>query len=550
MEKGEIKNPFEQLMLSFLFLVVPLAVSFWTITGMLDQYSELRWFFIYGVSALLLIGSFFSGFRVQFPDPRAHPGVLKAFLGALAFSILAAVLSFPASWELQLLEWLCFSVLLLWIFSVAQEEASLALLHRSIGFANGIAILGVGGYLIAQQTGHRWTYLAIHPGQQASLFGNKNYAASFFATAALIQLSGYRNRGPLLRRMASIAISLLALYGLASMKARGATLGFVAGALLLGWYHLRLAKRVKIFLVSALLAFSLLFAVFLSYRGVEEASDTRKIRLARWKNTIAMILEHPFGVGSTRYEFDYVPYSSRLEVDPEITEYNTSKSPHNLPLQIAVEHGVFTMLLLSAILAWILYRAGPLHPGAVAVLMGILVDGFFAFPFQVPYTFFVFPVYLGIALQGVLPAGTLPDRLSTKLRGGALAVIMMVGSLCVSSVMAESTDMNDERLMKRACVNAPWRLRNCVSYANILGNQRRFSEAIDVASDVLERQPNLFPMLFVLLEVHRLAGNQAEYCAVLGRFDGLFSWRSSLHEEWLSKCVPGGGGQKVESHAR
>jgi O-antigen ligase len=537
MEKPASTNPLEQVLLSFLFLAVPVAVSFWEITGMLDQYSEFRWFLIYTVSILLVAGSFITRFKVLWPDPRGHRPLTWMLAGSFAFGLLASLMSFPGNLEIQLLEWLCFGVLLIWSYTLSQEDSSRALLVRSVRFANGIGILAVGGYLISQQLGYRWEYLATHPGQLASLFGNKNFAASYFAIASLIHLYGFRKDSPPLHRYGAIGILLLGVYGLASMKARGAALGFLAGVMLLGWRHLALSRKVKVGIASALLAVSIVSAVFLSYRGIEESGDTRRIRLTRWANTLALIAERPLGVGPGRYEFDYIPYSNRYQADPEITETNTSKSPHNLPLQIAAEYGVVTALLLSGVLGWILIRAWRLHPGPVAILVSMLVDGFFAFPFQIPYSFFVFAVFLGIALSGVLPARGFPEGMGFSAARGVMIVLMAwVNFLFASSVLAESYDMNDEHLMKRGCDHAPWRLKNCLSYATILGNQKRFKEGVEVSETVLRRQPNLFPGYFVLSELHRLSGNRAGYCEAIGRFDQVFGGRSSLHQEWLANC--------------
>jgi hypothetical protein len=537
--RGDSQNAFEQLMISFLFVAVPLGISFWTISGMLDQYSEVRWFLIYSVSLLLVLGSFLSRIKIRVPDFQCHRWVRFGLVGAAASSLVAVAISFPGNIEIQVLEWICFGVLLIWSHTLASSESGGQMLLRSIRFANGIGILGVGGYLIAQQTGHAWSYLAVHPGQTASLFGNKNFAASYFAIATLIHLSGFERggRGSLVREIVKWLLLLLGGYGLATMKARGATLGFISGVLLLGFARVKLSRKAKWSIASVVMASVVFVAVFFSYRGIEDSANTRSIRLARWANTLAMIGEHPLGVGSGRYEFDYIPYASRYQVDPEITETNTSKSPHNLPLQIAAEHGLVTMILLTVILCWILFRAWSFHPGVVAILVSILVDGFFAFPFQVPYSFFVFAVFLGVSMGRTFPSlEWRPTRIFSMIRVGVVAVIAWVTFLCVSSVMAESHDMNDYGLMKRACEHAPWRLKNCLSYAVILGNQKRFEEGAEVARRVLARQPNLFPMYYVLSELNRLSGDKNGFCDAIAKYDAIFGGRSSIHSEWRANC--------------
>ncbi len=313
----ETRNPFEHLLTSILFLLIPLGISFWSVTGTLDQYTELRWLILYGICTLLLAGSF----------------------------------------ELQFLEWGCFAVLFHWAFSLSVEEESKALFLRSIRFANRVGLLVVGLYLIAQKAGYPWRYFASYSGHFGSLFGHKNFAASFYGIALLIELITFDRSESRIKRAWTISLFLLGLYGFYSAKARGATLGFGMGLLFFLGRRIQFSRRIKWGFSAILVISGFYVAAVVSYKGLENGSNTRDLRIARWLNTAAMMVEHPLGIGPGHYEFDYLFYTKRVRPDVEIDGRFVSKTPHNQPLQIGIDYGIPALFFWVLLTGWILRLA-------------------------------------------------------------------------------------------------------------------------------------------------------------------------------------------------
>lgn len=538
-EDIKIANPWEQLLIPLLFLAIPLGVSFWTVTGVLDQYAEFRWFLTGLGCALLLAGGAVTGFRLELPAFRARPATWILFGITAFFALIPAVRTFPGILENKGMEWICFLVLFFWSCSLGARAESRELFLRSIRFANRIGLFAVAGYLIAQKAGFRWRYLASSGPVDTSLFGNKNFAASYFGIAVLIHLHGFRRN----RRAGELLVdsipALLGVYGLVSMKARGASLGFAAGLLLLLWSKVRWNPARKAAVAAGLFLPLLIWFCILSYRGVTPDADSRSFRLARWLNTAAMIADHPLGIGPGRYRFAYLSYSSRIRNDIEIADGRVSLTPHNLPLQIAVESGLITALAAFLALGLILVRAWRSDPATVAVAGSILVDGIFAFPLDVPYSFMAFAVFSGLAFASggspftVWSLGRL--RIPVLLTAAAMAVFLVCD---FTAVLSESFDINDPASMRRSCERAPWRMVACLQLARIEGNHGNFREGIRLAKSVLRRQPDDFNAHFLISELYRLSGDSQSYCTHLSRYDSELGARTRFHAEVLKNCPP------------
>ncbi|MBU6152776.1 MAG: O-antigen ligase family protein [Bdellovibrionales bacterium] len=540
MEPSETKNAFEQLLISFLFLLIPLGVSFWTVTGTLDQFTEFRWLILYGVCILLLAGSFFTRFEIRVPKYRQN-GLFYFFSGGLTlFCGIATFGNLPGQLELQLLEWFCFIILFLWSFTLSAEEHSRALLWRSIRFANRLGLLGVGLYLVAQSTGHPWRYLASYSGHLGSLFGHKNYAAAFYAIALLIELTGFQKNRKRMDLAFSGFLILLGLYGFYCAKARGATLGFGFGILMLLWQRVGWKGRLKWILAFLLLASACYVAAVLSYRGMENGSNTRDLRIARWLNTGAMMWDHPLGIGPGHYEYDYLRYTSRVRKDAEIDGRFVSKTPHNQPLQIGVDYGMPALVFWILLTGWILRLAVRTKAPEGAILVCILVDGLFAFPLHVTHSFLAYAVFCGILLGRELESHPLPVKSPLPfLKGAVVGGMSWVAYAIFASVMAESYDINHYESMKKACDLAPWRFKNCSYLAKIEGNMGNFEDGINTCRLMLRRQPNGFPAYEILSELYRLSGNHQSRCDSLESYNDILGKNSPLLSDIPAECSSG-----------
>ncbi len=186
---------------------------------------------------------------------------------------------------------------------------------------------------------------------------------------------------------ASIACVLLAVSMLLGLT-RGIWLGAVVGGVYLLW-----SWRPKLLLaLPALIAVSLVFAPIrervVSVFHPHGDLDSNEFRVVVWRTGLKMIEAHPwFGLGPE-------------EVKAELPQYIPAGIPrplpsgwyghlHNIYLHYAAERGIPTMLMLMWFLGKIGFdftrslRGGPpvesrwvLH-GALAVLMAVLVEGFF-----------------------------------------------------------------------------------------------------------------------------------------------------------------------------
>jgi hypothetical protein len=540
MESLRNKNQFEQLLIPFLFLLIPLGVSFWKVTGTLDQYTEFRWMLVFGICILLLAGSFLTRFEIRIPDFSRNRGFYALSGGLSFFCLLALLLNLPGQIELQLLEWSCFSILFCWSFTLSTEEDSRTLLWRSIRFANRIGLAGVIAYLIAQESGHPWKYLAWYSGHLGSLFGHKNYAAAFYGISILIELSGLERKASPLKRVVPALVVLAGLYGLYCAKARGATLGFGIGLLFFYGKKLEWKARTKWIAAAILVVAACYAAAVLSYRGLENGANTRDIRIARWLNTGAMILDHPLGIGPGHYEYDYLLYTKKVRPDVEIDGRFVSKTPHNQPLQIGIDYGIPALLFWILLTGFFLRLALRSDSPAGSILVCILVDGLFAFPLHVTHSFLAYAVFSGILAGTGLSFRVLsPTPLLSGFKLIVLGGMSWVTWAVVASVMAESYDVNHLESMKTACGLAPWRFKNCLYLAKIQGNEHRFEDGIETCRKILRRQPNGFTAYAMLSELYRLSGDASSRCDALREYDRILGGDTSVFKSMRAACSKG-----------
>ena len=142
-------------------------------------------------------------------------------------------------------------------------------------------------------------------------------------------------------------------------------------------------------------------------------STTLNNRLAYWGNSVAMILDRPWGQGVGGYWAAYPFYHDALVDTPILGEaYNENyrpRSAHNDALTLLAETGPGAVLLALVLLVAVRER-GPAHLG----LLAFLLCGLFAFPLLVPASAFLAAVCCGYLYS---PRGHLLGRVD---RWGAL----------------------------------------------------------------------------------------------------------------------------------
>lgn len=526
-------------MLVLLFAVMPFAVVFWPVEGNVFPYADLRWFLIFIASLGLLIGSFFGRTPLQIPDGTSQPWLRGAVVLATLGTTIACYLGFPGKFEPFLLWGLCFFIVWMCAHSWSASEEAFDFLTRRIARASAFGVVVVVGYLLLQRAGVFLPNLPVAPGQWISFFGNKNYAASYYSAALLIHIFYFPRSRTRVGRILFWMVLALGLYGLACMRGRGATLGFLTGLGIFFWPKLRWSLLRKGLLAVGLAAIIGLLLIPASYREVAPENDTRKIRLARWANTVELIREHPWGVGPGRFDWDYYPYSKKIANDWEVTEDIVTKSPHNLFLEIAAEFGVLTLLAVLGVLGVALIRAWRSRPGVVAVMAGILMDGFFSFPMRLPDMFFTLAVFCGFLTSAAFPSRRfLEGRLSSRIRGLLVLLLGFIGFLQFSAVWNLSVSMTEVENLDAVCSRAPWWVEACAVLCVKEANSGRWEEAEQTCRSILERQPHMVKVLPVLAGIVRAQGRTEEYCRLLKQFDGYFGYQSSVHPAWVTDCSP------------
>lgn len=204
--------------------------------------------------------------------------------------------------------------------------------------------------------------------------------------------------GRLLAAAAALA-GLLALGGLAVSFSRGAYLGALVAAAALGLALLPRrvwASRRVLLPLGALAALGLLGAAAVVALDIERFNPlgaSSGIRLKTWASALAMLRDHPLGVGLDQFGRLYPQY-----IDPSLAatnEINTAH-PHNLLLDIALRMGPLGLAAFAWLTARLLrrcwpapaarpltheraLRAGILAATAAALAHG-LVDSFYFWP--------------------------------------------------------------------------------------------------------------------------------------------------------------------------
>lgn len=132
-------------------------------------------------------------------------------------------------------------------------------------------------------------------------------------------------------------------------------------------------------------------------------------RVAIWKNTLAMIEDHPLlGVGKGNFKIVYPLYATKRVKDPRFGVDNYHREAHNDYLEILVETGflgLFFFLWIPLVLAWKVWRSlpgkgDPYWTTLIIVLaisvFSLLGPAFFEFPFSLTASTAFFWLFAGM----------------------------------------------------------------------------------------------------------------------------------------------------------
>lgn len=311
----------------------------------------------------------------------------------------------------------------------------------------------------------------------SSTFGFQNLTAEFLGVSLLLQTASLREErvekknlllfgltffyfASLLSRAAFLALAVASLPFFAHAKKKhvlGAILVFVLGTGFAGWL-----------LGDQLVAL------------VKQKGANVSVRVARLGNTVALIKDHPWGVGPGNYEFAYIPYREAFRPDAEVSPTLLPRSPHNGYLEAIAEGGwLFGVALFTALAAIALRLKGLL----LSLFLFLSVDALFAFPLETGYPFFVAALLVGSFLRKQFEMRSLAPWIS-KVGAGSL-LILALGYAGNDFILATQT--KNPRLITGACLLwDDW--RSCAQKAELeLGEDP--SAALATARKITEKNP-------------------------------------------------------------
>ncbi|WP_161569270.1 O-antigen ligase family protein [Candidatus Oscillochloris fontis] len=253
--------------------------------------------------------------------------------------------------------------------------------------------------LIAVEGVRRATGLYGHPNNLGLALGRLWPVAAALAHAAFWHGPGGAAR--LRRAWPLLLLTLLSLGGLLASFSRGAYLGaLVAGVILaitLIPAHLRPPRRVLLGL--GLVGMLGLLVLAFSVERFNLIGGSSSIRLQTWASALAMLRDHPLGIGLDQFGLIYPYY-----IAPELASTNEihTAHPHNLILDIALRMGPLGIIAVG----WLLLRfyRQPIPPtsalmiGASAAMSAALVHGLVDSFYFWPDLAFAFWMLLAIRL--------------------------------------------------------------------------------------------------------------------------------------------------------
>lgn len=235
--------------------------------------------------------------------------------------------------------------------------------------------------------------------------------------------------------------------------------------------------------------------------GTRESS--LRLRLVFWRNTLAMIADHPLrGVGLDNHKIHYPRYSQAAMTENALNEKFQLGSLHNDYLQILSETGLVGFGLAAWLALLTLRRlresaASPVSIALAAGFFGFALDAGVSFPLYKPL-----PPFLLMAQLGLLSALGSKSRAIASRRPAAAA---LAAAAVLTLAIAART------VYARGAAEAAY------TRARIADARERWSETAEHAREALRLDPSRDIVLFLLGKGLAYSGRPAEAIAVLNR---------------------------------
>jgi tetratricopeptide (TPR) repeat protein/O-antigen ligase len=292
----------------------------------------------------------------------------------------------------------------------------------------------------------------------AATFVNRNVAAQF--VVAVLPFGLVAAQGTSRARALALSGAALILVYLALTRTRSAAVALGLQAILLlvigGRRYAsqtRTAGRwIPVGVAGVLVAALLAGIVAMRVRAAAEAATAAPLgaavppaavasvagRLAIWRNTLALVGEHPVaGVGIGNHRLAYPLYANRIVADPLYSDRTHLDFAHNDYVQATAETGLVGL----GLLAWVALAmtataraalraaepAGTMAVAASLTLVGLSADALFSFPAYMPLP----PWIAGLAAATLTVAAGARTPAPVPPRGSARGALIVAGALGV-----------------------------------------------------------------------------------------------------------------------
>lgn len=348
--------------------MIPGALGFLVMTAYWPDISGAavapKWAVMVGALVLVLMG----------PAIRFTTGHLTALL----FAWWCTTSMLWAGYPLDGIDALGRMVLLAGAFCLGAQLQSI----RPVMIGSGLGLSVSSALAILQWYGI--TSIVDAPGP-AGLFLNKNFLAE---AAALVIVYAVASR--------IWWLVLAMLPAVVLPQARGAWLAIAVCAVIMLWQRSRIATIIATALAIAFMGYAVLSVPLFSMTE----------RMAIWQDTAANLSLFGYGIGGFVENFPLIAKQFAMVT-------SRPRQAHNEYLQVAFETGFVGLALMIPLLVTLL--RGPATPVRL-VLIAMLVEACFAFPFQMPATGF-----LGLLVAGHIAAGRI--SVFDAIAGGGVALL-------------------------------------------------------------------------------------------------------------------------------
>jgi tetratricopeptide (TPR) repeat protein len=388
-----------------------------------------------------------------------------------------------------------------------------------------------------------------HPNMSSEFYG-------FFFMAGLLLLPQSRSR----KFQGFLILGLLnALVLIIEHKTRSVLLAVIFSSLILQFkgYFYSFKKKTK---AITLVLLGLAFFLFLPSLGIlknksldvlklgtdEQKHVSADLRLIRWKNSLALISEHPWGVGFQEYQFSYLNFNHSYALDNEVNERVVSFSPHNTFLDIASEYGIPVAICFTTLMGLLIFKVSQLQLSQsqyfesriIFVLLGyVFVLALFAFPLENAWSFTLFIFCCAWLLA------TLQGSRSFQLKGLKFVALGLVVILSFSLTIlfagtkwVELKYSQQENYNRWACFLFPAHWKTCVNWSQNLMNQGRWIEAEEDLKQILVRQPDNFVAQKQLSLLYFRTNRIADSCEQVQKLDHYFGGNHSMTKFKAEHC--------------